>query len=305
MNTDHSISSRLIRCRFADRSFGRKVLPYVLLSPTLVFIVLFLVVPLGFAFYCSLYRADYMQFTRFLGFDNYVTILKDPAILKSIGRSLYISIISLGIALVTGIALAQWIHAASKGFAYFVQLMVLIPWVTSMVVAAMMWKWIFQDDAGLLNYFINRLGFEKIGFLTDPNVAIYTLIFVMTWRVIGYVVIQILAGLKSIPAEYEEAAFIDGANKWILFWKIRLPLVKTPLAISAIIVALSNMNNLTIPLTLLAGGPGTSTMVVSIEAYRQSFSYYHFGEASALSILLCCLNFVLMILYIKAVKYEL
>lgn len=283
---------------------GQHLFPYLLMSPTLILILLFLIVPIFFAVYCSLYRADYMQFTKFMGLQNYVDVLTNPDILKSIGRSFYISGVSLVIALVFGIAVALWIHASSRGFAYSLQILTLVPWVTSMVVAAMLWKWIFQDEIGLLNYFLTKAGLNKIGFLTDKNIAIYTLIFVMTWRVIGYVMVQILAGLKAIPYEYEEAAFIDGAGKWKMFWHIRLPLLKTPLAISAVIVGLSNLNNLNVPLTLLAGGPGTSTMVVAIEVYRMSFTNYHFGESSALSILLCLLNFGLTILYVKAVKYE-
>ena len=169
---------------------------------------------------------------------------------------------------------------------------------------SMLWKWIFQDDTGLLNYLLSLFGVGNVGFLTDKTIAIYTLVFVMTWRVIGYVMIQVLAGLKAIPVEYEEAAKIDGANKWQMFWRVRFPLLKTPMALSAIIVGLSNLNNLNVPLTLLAGGPGTSTMVVAIEIYRMSFTSYHFGESSALSIVLCLVNFLLTIFYMKAVKYE-
>ncbi|MDO4549117.1 MAG: sugar ABC transporter permease, partial [Clostridia bacterium] len=189
----------------------KKLFPYMLLTPTLILIFVFLLVPLGFAIFCSLYRCDYMQFSRFVGLGNYLDVLTDKNIINSIGRSFYISGLSLVIALALGMFLALWINAASGKFAYTLQIATLIPWVTSMIVAAMLWKWIFQDDTGLLNYFLSKMGFNKVGFLTDRSVAIYTLIFVMTWRVVGYVMVQLLAGLKSIPVEYEEAAQIDGA----------------------------------------------------------------------------------------------
>lgn len=281
-----------------------KWLPYLLLLPTLFLIVVFLLIPLGFAVYCSLFRCDYMQFTRFLGFGNYVAVLTDKQILDSIGRSFFVSGISLAFAMALGMMLSKWINASKGKSAYFLQINGLIPWVTSMIVAAMLWKWIFQDETGLLNYFLSLLGSKPVGFLTNRGIAIYTLIFVMTWRVIGYVMVQLLAGLKSIPTEYEEAARIDGAGGWQIFWYVEVPLLKTPLAISAIIVGLSNLNNLNVPLSLLAGGPGRSTMVVAIEIYRMSFTSYHFGESSALSIVLCLINFLLTVLYIKAVKYE-
>ena len=160
------------------------------------------------------------------GLQNYADVLMDPDILASIGRSFFVSMLSLVLALVLGVLLALWIHMLTKGAAYILQLLVLIPWVTSMIVAAMLWKWIFQDDTGLLNYLLSLFGVGNVGFLTDKTIAIYTLVFVMTWRVIGYVMIQVLAGLKAIPVEYEEAAKIDGANKWQMFWRVRFTSLK-------------------------------------------------------------------------------
>lgn len=283
---------------------GGAILPYALVAPTFVVIVLWLIMPLGYALYCSFWRCDYLQFTKTVGLDNYTAMLSSPDIQQAIMRTFFISGVSLAVALVAGTLAALWIHSEKGLLAYSIQIVSLIPWVTSMVVAAMLWKWIFQDDTGLLNYMLRAMGVGKIGFLTDKTAAIYALIFVMTWRVTGYVMVQVLAGLKSIPQDLEESSYVDGAGKWQMFWHIRFPLLKTPICISAIIVGLSNLNNLTVPLTLTSGGPGTTTTTISIELYRQSMKYYHFGEASALSILLLAFNFMLMVLYIKAVKYE-
>lgn len=279
-------------------------LPYALIAPSILIIVLFLVVPLIFSLYVSLWRSDFMNFSKFLGFGNYLKLLGDSDILFSILRTFCISFISLVISLILGVSLALWLNSLSAGIAFVIEILILIPWVTSMVVSTLQWKWLFQDDLGLINYILSLFGLQRQGFLSDKNLAMYTLIFVMTWRIVAYVMVQILAGLKGIPKEYDEAAKIDGANKFQIFSKIRLPLLKTPIAISAIIIGLSNLNNVTVPLTLTGGGPGRSTMVIAIEAYEQSFSYGHFGESSALSILLCVINFILIVLYIKAVKYE-
>lgn len=280
------------------------MLPYLLSAPAMFFIIVFLLFPLAYCFYCSFWRCDYMEFTRFMGFQNYIDVMGDKKTWESINLSFFISAVSLVIALVSGVLLALWINAASSGFAYILEIIVLIPWTTSQVVAAMLWKWLLKDDTGLLNYLLSRLGMNTVRFLSDKKIVVASLIGVITWRVIGYVMVQMVAGLKAIPKEYEEAAMIDGANKWQLFWQVRLPQLKTPMAISSIIVALSNLNNLTVPMTLTGGGPGRATTVISILAYNESFSYYHFGEASALSIALCLINFVLTILYVKAVKYE-
>ena len=150
----------------------KKFFPYLLMSPTLLLVLIFLIIPLAFAFYCSLYRCDYMQFSKFMGLQNYADVLMDPDILASIGRSFFVSMLSLVLALVLGVLLALWIHMLTKGAAYILQLLVLIPWVTSMIVAAMLWKWIFQDDTGLLNYLLSLFGVGNVGFLTVKTIAI-------------------------------------------------------------------------------------------------------------------------------------
>lgn len=293
------------KARAGRRGAGtEKLLPYLLCAPAMLFIIVFLLLPLVYCLYCSFWRCDYMSFTKFVGLQNYTDVLGDKKTLESIRLSFFISFVSLVIALVSGVLLALWINAARERFAYILEIIILIPWTTSQVVAAMLWKWLLKDDTGLLNYLLTRLGLDTVGFLSNKRIVVFSLIGVITWRVIGYVMVQMVAGLKAIPREYEEAAMIDGANRWQLFWRVRLPQLKTPMAISAIIVALSNLNNLTVPMTLTGGGPGRATTVISILAYRESFSYYHFGEASALSIALCLINFVLTVLYVKAVKYE-
>ena len=126
----------------------------------------------------------------------------------------------------------------------------------------------------------------------------------MSWRTIGYAMVNILAGLKSIPDNVEEAAIVDGVSKFQMLRYIRLPMIKTPLLISTIILTLSNINNLTVPLSLTGGGPGTATRVIMIPIYRLGFENYQFGTSSALSILLMIVTVVLSIVYVKVAKYE-
>lgn len=281
-----------------------KMFPYLLLAPSALVILFVLIAPLLYSVYCSLYQCTYMRFTKFVGLDNFIKVLTNMDYLKAFGRTFYISAVSLVIALVLGVLFALWINKYSGITAYAIQLLVLIPWVTSQVVGTLLWKWIFSEDLGVLNYLIKQLGMAPLKMLSDPNTAVWVLIFVMTWRIIGYAMVQILAGLKSIPKSIEEAALIDGAGKWQLLRYVRLPMIKTPLLISTIILTLSNINNLTVPLSLTGGGPGTATNVITISIYRLGFESYQFGTSSALSIVLFLVTLVLSIGYVKAVKYE-
>ena len=283
----------------------RKTLyPYLLLLPSMIIIFSRLLLPLGFSLFCSLFKCDYMQFTRFVGFGNFVKVFKNGEYMSALVRTGYISLVCLTVSLVLGTAFALWIHRCTGLFAYSIQITVLIPWVTSMVVSALLWKWIFNTDLGILNYLMSLLGIGKAPFLMQPSTALWTLIFVMSWRTVGYAMVQILAGLKGISPAIEEAAMIDGANRWQLFRFVRLPMLKTPMLISSIILTLSNINNLVVPLTLTGGGPGTSTSVITIPMYRLGFTYYQFGTASALSFILFVITFLLSVIYVKAVRYE-
>lgn len=282
----------------------RTLYPYLLLLPSMIIIFVILLLPLGFSLVCSLFKCDYMNFTRFVGLSNFLKVLNNAEYMSALARTGFISLVCLALSLTLGTAFALWIHRRKGLFAYSIQITVLIPWVTSMVVSSLLWKWIFNADLGILNYLLSLLGIGKVSFLNQPTSALWTLIFVMSWRTVGYAMVQILAGLKGISPAIEEAAMIDGANRRQLFQHVRLPMLKTPMLISSIILTLSNINNLTLPLTLTGGGPGTSTSVITIPMYRLGFTYYQFGTASALSFILFVITFLLSVIYVKAVRYE-
>lgn len=282
----------------------KKLFPYVLLAPSILVIFFVLIMPLGYSVYCSLYKCNYMNFTDFVGLDNFIRVLSDKTYLAAFGRTFLFTAASLVISLGFGVVFALWIHKYKGITAYAIELLVLIPWVTSQVVGTILWKWILNEDLGLLNYIIRVCGGSPLKLLSDPNIAQITLILVMSWRTIGYAMVNILAGLKSIPDNVEEAAIVDGVSKFQMLRYIRLPMIKTPLLISTIILTLSNINNLTVPLSLTGGGPGTATRVIMIPIYRLGFENYQFGTSSALSILLMIVTVVLSIVYVKAARYE-
>lgn len=263
-----------------------------------------LIIPLVYSIYCSMYKCDYMKFTDFVGAENYIKVFTNPTYLQSLGRTFLFSFISLAISLFFGVVFALWIHKYKGFLAYAIELLVLIPWVTSQVVGTLLWKWILSEDLGLFNYVLSVFGGAPLKLLSSPKLAQWTLIFVMSWRTIGYAMVNILAGLKSIPASIEEAARIDGANSFQILRYVRLPMIKTSLLISAIILTLSNINNLTVPLSLTGGGPGKATTVFMIPIYRLGFESYKFGLSSAMSVLLMIVTIALSIVYVRAAKYE-
>lgn len=283
---------------------GKFNLGALLVLPATCLILIILISPLFFAMYISLYNADYLSLSTFVGLKNYIRILSNKQIVKSIGTTFIISLSGLVISMVLGTALALWVDKKNGRFAYLLQIVGLIPWVTSMVVGGLLWKWILDPDLGLCNYVLKTLGFPTFNIYKTGFSAVMAVILVMAWRTVGYAMVMILAGLKGIPEDVIEAGNVDGANKFQIFWSIKMPLIKTPLMISSIVLFMSNFNNVTIPMVLTGGGPGTATTVTSLELYRQAFTFYKFGDASALSFIIFVINAVLTIVYIKAVKYD-
>lgn len=281
-----------------------RLFPYFLLAPSMAIILFVLIIPLGYSVYCSLYKCDYMKFTDFVGLENYIKVFTSPSYLQSLGKTFLFSFTSLAISLFFGLVFALWIHKYKGVYAYAIELLVLIPWVTSQVVGTLLWKWILNEDLGLFNYVLSVFGATPLKLLSSPTLAQWTLIFVMSWRTIGYAMVNILAGLKSIPSSIEDAARIDGANSFQLLRYVRLPMVKTQILISTIILTLSNINNLTVPLSLTGGGPGKATSVFMIPIYRLGFESYKFGLSSAMSVLLMIVTIALSVIYVRAAKYE-
>lgn len=272
--------------------------------PAMFILVMFLVIPLGLTIYYSFYRLDYLIKGNFVGLGHYKMLLTSPKILRSLGATVLVTIAATGISMILGLVLALWIDRKTGIFSYLIELIGLVPWVISMVVAGLLWKWLFNGDMGLLNGILKMLGFSPIYVVQGKQSAIIALIFVMAWRTIGYAMIMILAGLKGVDGGLIEAAKIDGANPWqSLIW-IKLPLIKTQVLLSTIVLTVSNFTNNTIPKVLTSGGPNDATNVITLQQYNMSFRYYQFGESSALSVLIMLVTTLMIIAYMKVSKYK-
>ena len=233
-------------------------------APAMLLLIFLLVIPLFYTLYCSLYNLDYLVKGDFVGLGNYVRLLKDIRISKSLLFTFEITIISTLLSVGIGLLLALWVDREHGIFAYLIEMFGLIPWVISMMVAALLWRWLFNGDLGLFNMILKILGHNPIYVVENKNSAIIALIFVLTWRLVGYAMIMILAGLKSLDPTLIEAAKVDGASPWQMLWHIKLPLIKTQLLLSIIVLTVSNFTNNTVPKVLTSGGPNDATNVISI-----------------------------------------
>lgn len=265
----------------------------------------FLLFPLFYAIYCGMFQFKYMNKGPFLGLQNYIWCLTDKTILNTFKVTFIVTFSSTIISVVMGLLLALWIDKKKGLYSYCIELIGLIPWVISMVVAGILWRWILNGELGLLGLITNKLGIKSIYLFNKGTSSLITMILVMAWRTVGYAMVMLLAGLKSIDSNLIEASSIDGANSFQQLYLIKLPLILTNFLLSLIVLTVSNLTNNTVPRVLTAGGPANATNVVTLQQYIMSFDYYEFGRSSALSLLVMLATVIIIYFYMKVTKYEL
>lgn len=260
--------------------------------------------PVFYGFWYSLFDIRYGTPTGFAGADNYIRLFGDPELGRTALRTAIFTGSSVLATVLIALALALWIHRLGPRRGFVVQMVIILPWIISTVVATLLFRWVFVNDIGLAIALLRAAGLDGIYPLNDPNAAMALLICVSVWKRIGYALIILLAGLKSIPDDYSEAAALDGASAWQIVRRITLPLLKTPLLLVAIVLTLSNINTVETPLVLTGGGPGSATRILPLEVFDRAFITYDLGSATALAIVMFLGNVLLVLAYVRLAKWR-
>ena len=275
--------------------------PYAFVAPLLVLEILFVAVPLVLGFYYSLHRADYFQVTQFRGLGNYERMLDSPMVLNSLMVTGIFSIFALFFTFILGFALALYLERDTR-FNMFLRAVVLIPYIIAMLVGSMLLKWIFGQDSGILNFVLGPMGLGQTTILADPNAAMGALVFNAVWRDSAFAMILLLAGLKGIDPQLYAAARVDGAGAIMRFRTLTLPLMRTPILITTIRLAIHFVNVLTFALILTGGGPNEATQTLGLTMYRIGFVDFRIGQASAMAFMVFLFNLVLIFILLRLFK---
>jgi multiple sugar transport system permease protein len=273
-------------------------------APALAVLGLVLFSPAFYGLWFSLFRIEYGAPTTFFGAGNYLRLLSDPTLGSTLVRTLVHTSASVVGTIVIALALAVWINRLKARTAFAVQMIVIVPWIVSAVVAALLFRWVFVNDIGLAGAVLRSFGIDHFQPLNSPGSAMALLVTVSIWKRIGYAMLVILAGLKSIPGDYEEAALVDGASPWQFFRYIVVPLLKTPLLLVAIVLTLSNINTVETPLITTGGGPADATRILAIDVYERAFTNFDLGTATALAILMLAGNVLLVLAYVRLTQWK-
>lgn len=274
------------------------------LLPSLLMLGMLLVSPVLYAVWFSLHAIQYGAPQGYVGLANYAALLTDPSLPPMLGRTGIFTAGSVGLGIVLALAVAWWIDTLEGRLAFAVQLIAILPWIISAVVATLLFRFVFVHDLGLGFAALHALGLHPPQPLNSPTGAMTLLIVVAAWKRLGYAVVVLLAGLKSIPGELTEAARIDGAGPWQIFTRITLPLLRGPLILVSIVLTLSTLNTVETPLVLTGGGPADATNVLPLAIYERAFVNFDIGGATTLALAAFALNLLLVLAYVRLARVQ-
>jgi multiple sugar transport system permease protein len=255
------------------------------IAPSFIPLLAFFVLPMIAAAALSFTRWDLLSPPRWIGFGNFKQLVHDKEFLHSLINTLVFIAGYLPIVYILGLSAALALNRKFKG-SIALRAMYFLPVITSWVIVALLWKWILNPSGGLVNSALHTIDIQGPGWWTSKDWSMISVIIPSAWKDLGYVMLLLLAGLQSIPPEYQEAAAIDGASKRQILFRITLPLL-TPATFFVLVISLINNFQVFDQIWVMtAGGPEGSTNVVVGEIVRNSFDYGHMGYASALSMVL-------------------
>jgi multiple sugar transport system permease protein len=274
------------------------------LSPTLVIFSTFILFPVIFSFYLSFQKWNmFSTETAFVGFDNYMRLLQNPDFWQVLKNTAIYTIGTVPLNMAMALAVAYVLNKKIAG-KKFLRTAFFAPVIISPVAAAVIWRWIYDPNFGLMNYTMSLMGIDAINWLNDPTAAMTALIIMGVWKTFGINMVLFSAGLSGIPEQYYEAAEIDGASRWSKFWHITIPLLTPTTFFILVMSMITSFQVFDIVYVLTQGGPLGSTKVLVFYVYEQAFQFFEMGYASAISYILFAILFVFTMIQIKYLKYR-
>lgn len=278
-----------------------------LFVPTAAVLLFVVAYPMIRAFVLSLYDSNLLRpdKVKFVGLGNYAALMKDKVFWEALKNTMVFNVFTVLGGFIIGVALAFLLNANVR-FRNFFRGLFLTPWVVPYVVIGFLFLYMFNVRIGIINYTLQQMGFieEFINFFTDGKRAMLTVIIAAVWNQYPFHLTTALAGLQTIPGDLVEAARIDGASHWQVFWKIKVPWLRNVLVISTTLMMIQNFNNFAIIWSMTEGGPVNSTNIFVIYVFKKAFVEWDFGYASAIGVIWLLILVVFAYGYMKTMEKE-
>jgi ABC-type sugar transport system permease subunit len=278
-----SIASSSPRPRLLTLKRRRYLIAFLFVLPALINFAIFRYIPIFMAGQASLYDYSLLGgYGSFVGAKNYIRAIEDDLFWTSMWVSFQYALMKVPVQVILSLLLAMFVAREIRGMSP-IRTIIFFPVVTSLVVAAMLWSMMYNKDLGLIQSIFGIFGLRHNGFMSNPTLALPSIVLMMVWKEVGFSMIIYVAGLKGIPEMFYEAAMIDGASPLQRFWHITLPLLK-PVTLFVIVTQTISAFQVFVPIFVMTqGGPFFATNAIVYYIYQNGFSYNDMGYASALS----------------------
>lgn len=240
---------------------------------------------------------------EFYGWENYAQLLRDKLFFQALYRSVYFTLVEVIAVVLLGLAVALLLNHPLGRPAFF-RVVLLVPWALAPVANAVLWKWIYNANYGVLNAILRGLGLidQNIVWLGKPWLALNSILAADIWKSVPFIALLLLAGLQNIPNYLYRAARLDGANAWQRFVHVTLPGLKTSLVISGVLQSIWALKVFDLIYVLTKGSPADSTVLLNYLAWRQTFSNLDIGYGAAIANVLFAMMFLLALVYLRALR---
>jgi ABC-type sugar transport system permease subunit len=279
------------------------LVPYLFILPKLVFFVVFMLLPLGWAGIMSLQSGPILKGPHFVGLQNYGKILQDDLFWISLRNSFSYAVRVIPLTLGAGLFVAALLNRKIRFRAFFVTLLV-IPTVTSTVAASVIWGYLLNTDVGLFNNILRSVGQPAVNWLGSPNLVMNIFVGLEMWRGMGFYAILFLAAMQSIPTHLYDAAAIDGATGLQAFWLVTLPLMRPAILFATVMATIWELQLFDSPYVITKGGPGYSSMTIVMYIYKMAFKFDAMGAAATMAIVLLVIIMILSALQLAFFRKE-
>ncbi len=281
---------------------GERWFPYALILPSFLFLVVFLLYPMGRALFNSFLNFERTKPKQYgwIGLANYVTIFtKDAKFLQSLVISLKWVVIEVGLQVVIGLTAALLLNQKFRGQG-FARTICFAPWAISGVLTGILWMLIYDDNFGLLNNLLSSAGLAAHSYLGDKNLAFGAVVIAELWRGIPFLAITCLAALQGVPDDVYEAAKVDGAGRAVTLFRITLPFIRESVVYAALMRCIWAFQSVDLIMTMTNGGPLGRTTTLALYIYNKSVVEGNYGYGSALAMLSFLMLSVFTVIYLRA-----
>jgi ABC-type sugar transport system permease subunit len=278
------------------------LIAFLFVAPALINFAIFRYIPILMAGQASLYDYSLLGgFGAFVGAKNYLRAIEDDLFWSSMWVSFQYALMKVPLQVVLALLLALFVSQAVRGMG-LIRTIIFIPVVTSLVVGAVLWAMLYNKDLGLIQSMLGVFGLRHPGFLSNPDLALPSIVVMMVWKEVGFSMIIFVAGLKGIPEMFYEASKIDGASRLQQFLHITLPLLK-PVTLFVVVTQTISAMQVFVPIFVMTqGGPFFATNAIVYYIYQNGFAYNDMGYASALSFFVLALLVAISYLQFRLLK---